>query len=162
MRRWRSSTFFHVLEVSRGSRYLLEIIRELFVHLALSKARLSLAYCLLHKNNLLKLPFSSWVLRMTLLPFFHTVQPIGPSYKYTCLAQFISRGPIGIGPLGLEGDSFALYKFNIREMCTFNVHPLKNVYIECTQLDILFLKCLVKFTKLCTYKYTKFYHLILK
>ena len=26
-------------------------------------------------------------------------------------------------------------------MCTFNVHPLKNIYIECTQLGILFLKC---------------------
>ena len=26
-------------------------------------------------------------------------------------------------------------------MCTFNVHPLKNVYIEYTQLGILFLKC---------------------
>ena len=67
IRRWMSSTFLHVLEVS--PRYLLEVRYGLSVHLTSSKAWLSFAYCLFHVNDLLKLPSSFLVLEMPLLPF---------------------------------------------------------------------------------------------
>ena len=105
MWRRKSSTFLHVLEVSQGIRYLPEIRYRLSVHPTSSMARLFLSYFPIHGNNLPKLPTSSWVLEVTLLSFFHIMQPIGPSYKYICLAQLTSWGLVGIWALGLGGDS---------------------------------------------------------
>lgn len=102
------------------------------MHFASGKARLSLAYyCLFHENDLLKFPSSSWVLGMALLPVFYTLEPIGLSYKYTCLAQFIPRGPISTWTLGLDGDSSTPHMIQI---------PITLTWILLTEINHLSFK----------------------
>ena len=82
--RWKSSVFLHVLEVSRGSRHLLETIHGSFVHLTTSKVSF-LPFSRELFSHVALLLLGTWDDHVTFLPY-----PLAPK----AFLQVYMLGPV--------------------------------------------------------------------